>query len=100
MPKVEKSGYKKWWPMKELMGTSPDGKRQTAEVYRNMVTGESHHPVDGDGNLVGWNGEPPALESGDKVPETDNEKFRTGYDGINWDGGRLVNGKWVVGETK
>ena len=27
---------------------------------------------------------------------TTNKKFRDGYDGTTWDGGKLVNGKWVT----
>ena len=98
MPKLEKSGYKKYWPMKQLMGTGAGGEKHVAEVYRNMVTGESHIPVSKDGEFLGWNGEPPELLPGEKSPEANSKKYRNRFDMIKFDGGKLVNGKWIVGD--
>lgn len=95
MSKLQTSGYKKYWPVKSFEGKRPDGSKITAEVFRDMTTGEVHYPMDKDGRLMGWNGEPPPLESGEKPAQTNNEKYLERFDLIEFDGGKLINGKWV-----
>jgi len=97
MAEIETSGYKRFWPMRSHEGKRADGSKITAEVYRDMITGETHYPMDDDGKLQGWNGRPPELPSGEKPVEKENEKYIKGYEGIKFDGGKLVNGKWVKG---
>ena len=98
MPKLQTSGYKKYWPLKAFEGKRPDGSKITSEVFRDMTTGDIHYPIDKDGNLQGWNGEPPPLPSGEKPAHTDNERYLKNYDMVKFDGGKLVNGKWVRGQ--
>ena len=86
--------------MKSFEGKRPDGTKITSEVYRDMTTGETHYPMDKDGNLEGWDGRPPELPSGEKPPQSDNEKYIKGYEGVTFDGGKLVDGKWVVSICK
>jgi len=97
MGKIETSGYKKYWPVKAFEGKRPDGSKITSEVYRDMTTGEIHRPMDADGNLTGWNGEPPPLPSGEKPVQSNDEKYLKNYEVIQFDGGKLVNGRWVKG---
>ena len=68
MPQVEKSGYKKFWPMRQFAGRGPKGEKVAIEGFRDMVTGEFHH----DGN--GWNGKPPELPSGEKDATTSSSR--------------------------
>jgi len=85
MTKLEKHGYRKWWPMKEHTGKDKSGKTVGNEVYRNMVTGEVHHPVDRDGKYIGWNGSPPDLPNGDKSEvNAISNQYRDNYDNIKW----------------
>jgi hypothetical protein len=73
MPRIEKSGYKRFWELKQFVGKDGEGKKHGIEGFRDMLTGEFHAPPDG------WNGEPPPLPSGERVPETNTEKFRANY---------------------
>ena len=84
MGKIETSGYKKYWPVKAFEGKRPDGSKITSEVYRDMTTGEIHRPMDADGNLTGWNGSPPEIESGGKMPEKNSDLYRKNYNLIKW----------------
>ena len=86
MPDIETSGYKKWWPLKQFAGYNPDGSKKSDEVFRNMKTGEVHIPYDSEGNNLGWNGEPPPLEPGEKslVNHGRSSAFERGYDKIKW----------------
>jgi hypothetical protein len=84
MPEIKKSGYERWWPMKQHIGRNSDGTKITAEVYRNMLTGEIHHPKDKEGIANGWNGDPPPIDSAEKVFVTANEVYRKNYDQIDW----------------
>ena len=58
VPQVEKAGYKRFWPMRELVGSGRDGKKYSQEGFRDMVTGEFHP--------VGYNGAPPNYKPGEK----------------------------------
>ena len=84
MNPLRTSGYEKWYPLRLHVGRNPDGTKISAEVYRNMVTGEICHPKDKDGIANGWNGEPPPLEPWEKVASC-SDKFRENYDQIRWD---------------
>ena len=95
MGKLQTSGYKKYWPLKAFEGKRPDGSKITSEVFRDMATGAIHYPMDNDGNLTGWNGEPPPLPSGEKPVYSDNERYLKNYEMVKFDGGKLVNGKWI-----
>lgn len=87
MSDIETSGYKKWWPMKKFDGYNPDGSKKSCEVFRNMKTGEVCNSYDTDGNDLGWNGEPPPLETGEKnlVDAGVSNAYACGYDKIRWD---------------
>lgn len=78
MPEIQKSGYKKFWPLKQLTGRNPDGSKRSIEGFRNMLTGEFHAPK------KGFNGEPPEFPSGERLPET-SSKYAKNYDSIKWD---------------
>lgn len=77
---------KVWFPMREFQGRDSNGNNVSKEVYRNIKTGEVHHPVDKEGRELGWNGEPPPVE-GLEVPIA-SETYRKNYDLINWGRGR------------
>jgi len=81
--KLEKTGFKKYWPMTELMGHAADGTRVTREVFRDMVTGEICLPVDKDGNFQGWNGEPTGAKP-DQPVFSANDRYRANFDLIRW----------------
>lgn len=75
MPKIEKTGYKKYWELKQLVGHNSDGSKQTVEGFRNMETGEFHT------SEKGWNGRPPELPPGEREPIISNsDKFRQHYE--------------------
>ena len=76
MPKLETTGYKKFWPLKQLVGHNQDGSKKSVEGFRNMKTGEFHAPE------KGWNGEPPSLPSGEKKPTSNSNKFSQNYPSI------------------
>ncbi len=80
---LETYGHKRFWPMKEFQRRGADGENETKEVYRDMTTGEVHHPIDKDGNDLGWNGSPTPLPSGEKLPVM-SRSFRDHYDDIRW----------------
>lgn len=84
MPELKTHGYERWWPMRQQVARNSDGTKIYAEVYRNMVTGEVHHPKNKEGVAIGWNGEPPPVDPSEKVFVTANERYRAGYDAINW----------------
>lgn len=73
MPGLEKSGYKKFWELKQLAGQNRDGTRRTVEGFRNMVTGEFHT------SGKGWNGQPPPLPAGEKDPVLSN-RYKDNYE--------------------
>ena len=72
MPEIQKSGYKKYWPLRQLTGRNPDGSKRSIEGYRDMISGEFHAP------RKGWSGEPPELPSGEKEPVV-SDKFKQNY---------------------
>ena len=78
MPRLEKSGYKRFWELKQLAGHNHDGSRRTVEGFRDMVTGEFHAPDNG------WDGEPPPLPSGEMTPMASSDKYAHNYDRIVW----------------
>ena len=85
MAKLQTSGYRAWWPMKQLVRTSAEGDRIYKEVFRNMETGEEHDSFDKDSQFLGWDGEPPPLEKGEKGVIADNQsRYTKNYSGINW----------------
>jgi len=85
MAKLETFGSKKWWPLRVLERQTEKG-RETKEIFRNMVTGETCCPKDKDGEEIGWNGAPPNDESGKKdSPVSNSQKYSEGYDKIKWD---------------
>jgi hypothetical protein len=73
MGKLETSGYKKFWPMRQFTGMNPDGSKNSIEVFRDMVSGEVHTHEDG------WNGSPPDLPSGERDPIISSSKFAENY---------------------
>lgn len=77
MPRLESSGYKRYWPMRQLAGHNGDGSKRSVNGYRNMLSGEFHAPKNG------WSGEPPALPSGEITP-TVSDKYAQNYDLIAW----------------
>jgi len=78
MSRLEKSGYKRYWPLKQLAGHNRDGSKRTVEGFRNMLTGEFHAPDNG------WSGEPPSLPSGEMTPMASSDKYVHNYDRIVW----------------
>jgi hypothetical protein len=74
MSKLETHSYKKFWPMKQLEGVNADGSKRSTKGFRDMITGEFYVPNDG------WNGEPPELPSGEKLPNTSSGKYREHYE--------------------
>ena len=74
MSKLETSGYKRFWPMRELQGINPDGSKQAIEGYRDMLSGEFYAPENG------WNGCPPDLPDGEKIPDMNSDLFRKNYE--------------------
>lgn len=77
MPKIEKSGYKKFWPLRQFTGRNLDGSKRSVEGFRDMITGEFHIPD------KGWNGSPPQLPLGEREPIL-SDKYRKNYDAIKW----------------
>lgn len=76
MSKLETSGYKRFWPMRQLEGHyNVDGKpcRVSREGYRDMITGEFHAPK------KGWDGEPPPLPPGEKNLTDPGKQYRDNY---------------------
>ena len=92
MPILETAGYRRFWPMRQHLGRErlPNGQRiqHEAEVYRDMVTGEIHAAMSGEGEFLGWNGNPPNSASGSKEREgtvrSAHEAYRRHYDLIDW----------------
>lgn len=85
MPVVRTSGKQQWWAMKEHQGRNEYGQKIYREVFRNMKTGEVHDP----GLEVGWNGSPPNGDDGGCMAHLRHLGYSSGYDGINWDGGKV-----------
>lgn len=92
MSKLEKAGYRRYWEMSEFLGRTrkADGTRvnHTQEVYRDMVSGEVYAPLSKDGELLGWNGNPPDDPTGSKAKEgterRSRDAYRENYAKINW----------------
>ena len=78
MPEIQKSRYKKFWELRQLTGRNADGSKNSIEGFRNMETGEFHSSKDG------WNGSPPELPSGERLPEISN-RYAKNYDSIRWE---------------
>ena len=77
MPEIQKAGYKRWWPLRQLTGRNPNGSKKSVEGYRNMLTGEFHAPDNG------WSGSPPSLLPGEKDPVV-SSNYAKNYDQIAW----------------
>lgn len=73
MPKLETSGYKKFWELKQLVGHNSDGTKRTVEGFRDMTTGEFHTPENG------WSGSPPPLQPGEIDPVVSN-RYKDNYE--------------------
>lgn len=73
MGKIETSGYKRFWEMRQFEGMNPDGTKRSTEGFRDMVTGEFHT------SSKGWNGEPPKLPSGTKNLTDTNKQYKENY---------------------
>ena len=86
MPRLEKDGFKRFWPMKQNMGKDKEGRTLYREVFVDMTTGkESGGGVDPEtGQEKGWNGEPAGKPNNPIYSSI--ERFRRGYSKINWDG--------------
>jgi len=78
MPRIEKSGYRRYWELKEHVGFNPDGSKKSVEGFRDMLTGQFHAPKGG------WSGRPPELPSGDREPII-TDKYKHNYDNILWE---------------
>lgn len=74
MPKLETTGYKKYWPLKQLVGHNRDGSQKSVEGFRDMTNGKFHIPE------KGFDGEPPPLPSGEKQPVSDQHKYGQHYE--------------------
>lgn len=71
-----------WLPLREFQGKDRLGRVVTKACYGNPHTGEVHHPTK-DGDLLGWNGEPPNPTPG--APEREGVE-RRGWEAYraNW----------------
>jgi hypothetical protein len=48
-------GFGGWWPMREFLGKTSDGRSKVyRELFVKMTNAEVHH-----GPVKGWDGEPP-----------------------------------------
>ena len=77
--KVETTGFK---PAAEVMifeGKDREGNKFGRQGFKNTLTGQLAAPE------KGWDGEPPKEWAGDLAcGRTDMEKYRRGYEEINW----------------
>jgi hypothetical protein len=77
--KIETAGF---GPAAEVMifeGKTPDGEKFGRQGFKNTLTGQLAAPE------KGWDGEPPKEWAGDLAcARTDLEKYRQGYEKINW----------------
>lgn len=73
MPRLETSGYKKYWPLRQLTGHNRDGSKRSVEGFRNMLTGDFHT------SEKGWSGEPPVLPPGEREPVFSNS-YKDNYE--------------------
>jgi hypothetical protein len=84
MPKLEKDGFKRFWPLRQNMGQDRQGRRLYREIFRDMTTGEicggGVNPETG--QEKGWNGEPEGKPN--NVVFSSNELFRKNYALIKW----------------
>lgn len=62
MPRLETSGYKRFWELKQLVGHNRDGSKRMVEGFRDMVSGDFYAPENG------WSGKPPPLQPGEIEP--------------------------------
>jgi hypothetical protein len=84
MSRLEKDGFKRFWPMKQNMGHDREGRRLYRECFVDMTTGDlSGGGVDPEtGQEKGWNGEPEGKPDG--TVKSFNEKYAEGYMQIKW----------------
>ena len=84
MSKLEKDGFKRFWPMKQNMGQDKEGRRLYRECFVDMTTGDlSGGGVDPEtGEEKGWNGEPDGAPN--NLVFSSNELFRKNYALIKW----------------
>jgi predicted Zn-ribbon and HTH transcriptional regulator len=80
MSKLETSGYKGWWEVKQYLGKDKNGVKRGKEVFRNMITGEVYDPGE-----KGWNGEPPYPTGDMATVRHVSDAYRRNYDLIVWD---------------
>ena len=78
MPRIEKSGYRRFWELKQHVGFNPDGSKKSVEGYMDMTNNEFHTTKNG------WNDRPPELPSGEKEPVI-TDKYKRNYDKILWE---------------
>jgi len=71
--KLETSGYKRYWPLKEFVGKDMRGNKIAKEVYRDMITGQVYAPANG------WDGSPPDLPSGERPAMSASDAYRENY---------------------
>ena len=84
MAKLERSGFKKFWEMRELMGHDSNGNRVTREVFRDMQTGQTYVPIDPKtGEFRGWNGEPVGAKP-DQPVFSASDRYRANFELIDW----------------
>lgn len=84
MAKLETSGFKRYWPLKELMGHDSNGNRVTREVFRDIETGEIFVPMAKDGTYQGWSGEPTGAKP-DQPTHSASDTYRQNYELIRWE---------------
>lgn len=84
MPRLEKDGFKRFWPMKQNMGKDKEGRTLYREVFVDMTTGkESCGGIDPEtGQEKGWNGEPEGKPN--SVIFSVNERYRKNFSLIKW----------------
>ena len=73
MPRVETAGHKRYWELKQFLCRDGDGNKHAVEGFMDMTTGKFHTPEGG------WNGSPPELPPGERLPETTSDRFRENY---------------------
>ncbi len=77
--KVETSGFKRWAEVQVFEGKDREGRKFGRQGFKNTLTGQIVAPENG------WDGEPPPGEHGDLACViTGSEKYRKGYEEINW----------------
>jgi hypothetical protein len=76
MGKLETSGYRRFWPMRQFERVDSSGKKVSTEGYRDMVSGKFYAPE------KGWNGSPPNLPPGNRNLTDPSRKYMENYERI------------------